>query len=117
MDHGPVFCKWITKLLLLPTDYMKAYDMVQHDVLFAIAETVGGSGYESWLRTLYVGHARIIVINGVKAPPIKLHSSVPQGCCHACQASLIFIDRCEGLAHCIRSTPSFLCGEPCDAAP
>ena len=86
---------------VLSTDYMKAYDMVQHDVLFAIAATVGGIGYESWLRTLYIGHTRIIVINGTKAPPIRLHSGVPQGCCHACQAFLIFI---EGLAHRIRNT-------------
>ena len=89
------------------TDYMKAYDMVQHEVLFAIAETIGGSGYESWLRTLYmyVGHTRIIVVNGVKAPPIELHSGVPQGCCHACQAFLICI---EGVPHRIRNTAAIV---------
>ena len=73
-------------------------------MLFAIAETVGGSGYESWLRTLYGGHARIIVVNGVKAPPIE-HSGVPQGCCHACQAFLICI---EGVPHRIRNTAAIV---------
>ena len=71
-------------------------------LLFAVARRIGGDGYASWLRTLYTGHERLIVVGGVVSPPVKLLSSVPQGCCHACQAFLIFI---EGLAHRIRATP------------
>ena len=49
------------------------------------------------------GHERLIVVGGAVSPPVQLNSSVPQGCCHACQAFLIFI---EGLAHRIRATTS-----------
>ena len=85
---------------VVSTDYEKAYDVVQHVPLFAIAGKIGGDGYADWLRTLYTGHERFIVVGAVVAPPVLLLSSVPQGCCHACQAFLIFI---EGLAHRIRS--------------
>eukprot|EP01043_Picozoa_sp_COSAG02_P003113 COSAG02_NODE_74_length_41878_cov_9.737954_24_plen_67_part_00 len=44
---------------VVSTDYAKAYDTVQHEPLFAVAYAIGGSGYESWLRTLYTGHERI----------------------------------------------------------
>eukprot|EP01046_Picozoa_sp_COSAG06_P014777 COSAG06_NODE_926_length_11497_cov_60.540216_6_plen_303_part_00 len=89
----------VTTGTVVSTDYAKAYDMVQHDPLFAIAKRIGGDGYSQWLRTMYTGHQRFIVANGVISPPVKLLSGVPQGCCHACQAFLIFI---EGLAHRIR---------------
>jgi hypothetical protein len=52
---------------VVSTDYAQAYGMVQHEPLFTIARKIGGEGYESesWLRTMYVGHKRFIVVNGV----------------------------------------------------
>ena len=33
---------------VVSTDYSKAYDLVQHDPLFAIAKRIGGDGYSQW---------------------------------------------------------------------
>ena len=94
---------------VLSTDLRKAYDTVQLAVLYAIATKVGGDGYGSWLRTIYTGLTRSILVCAgsgdhncctVLSPPFALQSGVPQGCCHACIAFTIYM---EGLAHRIRA--------------
>ena len=58
---------------VVSTDYSKAYDLVQHDPLFAIAKRIGGDDYRysQWLRTMYTGHQRFIIANGVISPSIS----------------------------------------------
>ena len=93
---------------VLSTDLRKAYDSCQLEVLFTVATRVGGPGYGRWLRTLYTGLERSILVGAgsegttVLSPRFRLCSGVPQGCCHACVAFILYM---EGLAHRLRADP------------
>ena len=66
---------------VLSTDLMKAYDSVQLEVLYTIASRLGGDGYATWLRTLYTGLVRSIMICAGSGDDMRTVLSPPKTNC------------------------------------
>lgn len=89
-DHG----------FALLLDLEKAYDRVDHDFLFAIAERIGlPGGWITCLKGLYSSAKSTVLINNIPTDSIQLERGVRQGCP---LSPLLFLLVIEALANLIR---------------
>lgn len=71
----------LDQVAMLQIDLEKAFDRVQHQVLYKILEHVGvGKIILSFVQMVYTGCTTQLVVNGKPTPRISVESSVKQGC-------------------------------------
>ena len=91
---------------LLFLDQEKAFDRVNHSVLYKIMEAFGfGETFINWIRLIYSNATTRLIINGFLSDKIPLHSGVRQGCP---LSALLYVMVIELLALQLRANPNII---------
>ena len=91
---------------LLFLDQEKAFDRVNHGVLFRTMERFGfGTGFIKWIEIIYSNASTCVDVNGFFTDSIRLNSGVRQGCP---LSPLLYVLVIELLALRLRSNPNIV---------
>ncbi len=87
-------------------DQEKAFDRVNHKILYKVLEKFGfGESFINWIKTIYLDASTRLSINGFLTDPIPLLSGVRQGCP---LSPLLFVMVIELLALQLRNNPNIV---------
>ena len=87
-------------------DQLKAFDMVDHDLLFKTMDTFGfGNEFIKWIKVLYSNASTQIKVNGYLTNNIPLRRGLRQGCPLSMMLYVIYI---ELLALQLRKNPNLI---------
>lgn len=87
-------------------DQEKAFDRVNHNVLFKVLENFGfGENFISWIKIIYSNATTNLNINGFLSDTIPLKSGVRQGCP---LSALLYVMVIELLALQLRTNPNIV---------